>query len=177
MNLDLVDAAEAVPVEELDEVPDGARTGHFPQALYRTRVLQLGVGGVGGCSRGFLLYSGAVQRATPRQNPRARVLVQRFPAGLKKNVPESHSWGKKQNGVQLCVCVGGGLLTTGESSSRGTQELSSTQEHKHTRGSSPEWACRKKSQGSLQSMSIFLLLLYKSLQGSYVGHLPTLSSS
>lgn len=87
MNLDLVDATEAVSVEELDEVPDGARTGHFPQALYRARVLELGVGGV---SRGFLRYSGAVQRARLQQNPRARVIVQIFPPDIKKSVPESH---------------------------------------------------------------------------------------
>lgn len=42
--------------------------------------------------------------------------------------------------------------TTSQSSSRGTQELSSTQEHKHKRGSSPEWACRSKCQGSLKSL-------------------------
>lgn len=53
MNLDLVDAAETVSVEELDEVPDGAGTGHFPQALHRARVLHLGVG-VGSCR--FLRY-------------------------------------------------------------------------------------------------------------------------
>lgn len=87
MNLDLVDAAEAVSVEELDEVPNGARTGHFPQALYRSRVLQLGVGSV---SCGFFGHSGAVQRATLQQNPRARVIVQRFTADTKQSVPESH---------------------------------------------------------------------------------------
>lgn len=84
MNLDLVDAAEAVFVEELDEVPEGAGTGHLPQALNRTRVLQLGVGGVGG-SRWFLRYSGAVQRA------RLHRFLQRFPADIKNSIPESHS--------------------------------------------------------------------------------------
>lgn len=97
MNLDLVDATEAVSVEELDEVPDGAGTGHFPQALYRARVLQLGVGGV---SRGFLRYSGAVQRARLQQNPRARVIVQIFPPDIKKSVPDSHRGRKRERKKQ-----------------------------------------------------------------------------
>lgn len=114
MNLDLVDAAEAVSVEELDEVPDGAGTGHFPQALYR--VLQLDVGG-GSCV--FLRYCGAVQRARLQHNPRARVIVQGFTTDTKKNVPESHrtSW-KRKNRVQFEV--------VSQSSTRGTQEHSST---------------------------------------------------
>lgn len=145
LNLDLVDAAEAVSVEELDEVPNGARTGHFPQALYRSRVLQLGVGSV---SCGFFGHSGAVQRATLQQNPRARVIVQRFTADTKQSVPESHCRSCKRGKYRTVDRK----ETTSQSSSRGTQELSSTQEHKHKRGSSPEWACRSKCQGSLKSL-------------------------
>lgn len=110
MDLDLVDAAEAISVEELDEVPDGSGTGHVPQALHRTLVLQLGVGGVGS-SRGFLRYSGAVQRARLQQNPRARArararaLVQRLPTELEKSAPDSHDRedGKKWSTVGVDV--------------------------------------------------------------------------
>lgn len=117
MDLDLVNAAEAVSVEELEEVPEGAGTGHFPQALHRARVLQLGVGG-GAC--GFLRYSGAVQRARPQQNPRARVIVHGFTSNMKKSVAESHRRGGQKRKMELRLKEKG----RSQSSNGGTQEPS-----------------------------------------------------